>query len=169
MEVSVENGGRGRQICGNTSAFKNARADKKFAYVVALARAINALNSAHSLMTTTANRNTPDAIRDRMNAHFFVSGILYETLKLIRAMSRIFTGDQSYETSLRLVIKDASGQALEQMHLKSVRHGGVFHFLPEPQRQLRRRPSPSSYLPPPDWERSGAVFTTILQTSSPQK
>jgi hypothetical protein len=26
--------------------------------------------------------------------------------------------------------KDASGQALEQMHLKSVRHGGVFHFLP---------------------------------------
>jgi hypothetical protein len=131
MEVSVENGGRGRQICGNTSAFKNARADKKFAYVVALARAINALNSAHSLMTTTANRNTPDAIRDRMNAHFFVSGILYETLKLIRAMSRIFTGDQSYETSLRLVIKDASGQALEQMHLKSVRHGGVFHFLPE--------------------------------------
>ena len=27
--------------------------------------------------------------------------------------------------------KDASGQALEQIHLKSVRHGGVFHFIPE--------------------------------------
>jgi len=66
-----------------------------------------------------------------MNAHFFVSGILYETLKLIRAMSGVFTGDQSYETSLRLVLRDASGQALEQIHLKSVRHGGVFHFLPE--------------------------------------
>src|SRR5437764_6751137 len=131
MEVSLVDAGRGRQIYGNPSALKNARADKKFAYVVALARAINALNSAHSLMMTTANRNTPDAIRDRMNTHFFVSGILYETLKLIRAMSRIFMGDQSYETSLRLVLKDASGQALEQIHLKSVRHGGVFHFLPE--------------------------------------
>jgi hypothetical protein len=131
MEVSLEDHGRGRQIYGNPSALKRARADKKFAYVVALARAVNALNSAHSLLMTTANRNTPDAIRDRTNAHFFVSGILYETLKLIRAMSRIFMGDQSYETTLWLVLKDASGQALEQIHLKSVRDGGVFHFLPE--------------------------------------
>jgi hypothetical protein len=110
MEMSLEDDGRGRQIYGNPSALKKARADEKFAYVVALARAVNALNSAHSLMMTTANRNTPDAIRDRMNAHFFVSGILYETLKLIRAMSRIFMGDQSYDTSLRLVLKDASGR-----------------------------------------------------------
>jgi hypothetical protein len=86
--------GDGRST-GTLSALKKARADKKFAYVVALARAVNALNSAHSLMMTTANRNTPDAIRDRMNAH--------------------------------------------------------------------------SYLPPLAQERSGVVFTTILQTSSPQK
>jgi hypothetical protein len=46
-------------------------------------------------------------------------------------MSKVFSGEKSFETSLRLVLKDASGQALEQMHLKSVRHGGVFHFLPE--------------------------------------
>jgi len=65
-----------------------------------------------------------------MNASFFISAILYETLKLIRAMSKIFAGDQSFETSLRLILRDTSGQALEQMHLKSVRHGGVFHFLP---------------------------------------
>jgi hypothetical protein len=43
----------------------------------------------------------------------------------------VFSGDQSFETSLRLILKDTSGQALEQMHLKSVRHGGVFHFLPD--------------------------------------
>ncbi len=29
------------------------------------------------------------------------------------------------------MLKDTSGQVLEQMHLKSVRHGGVFHFLPD--------------------------------------
>jgi hypothetical protein len=66
-----------------------------------------------------------------MNSYFFVSGILYESLKLIRAMSKVFAGDKSFETSLRLILKDTSGQALERMHLKSVRHGGVFHFLPD--------------------------------------
>jgi hypothetical protein len=131
MEVSLKDDSKGRQIYGSPSALKKAKADKKFVYLLALARAINALNSAHSLMTSTHNRNTPDAIRDRMNSHFFVSGILYETLKLIRAMSSVFSSDQSFETSMRLVLKDASGQALEQMHLKSVRHGGVFHFAPD--------------------------------------
>lgn len=63
--------------------------------------------------------------------YFFVSGILYESLKLIRSMTGMFAGDKSFETSLRLVLKDTTGQALEQMHLKSVRHGGVFHFLPD--------------------------------------
>ncbi len=124
----MKDDGRGRQIYGSPSALKKAKADKKFPYVVALARAVNALNSAHSLMMSTNNRNTPEAMRDRMNGHFFVSGILYETLKLIRSMSSIFKGDQRFETSLRMVLKDASGHALEQMHRKSARHGGIFHF-----------------------------------------
>ncbi len=120
-----------KQIYGNPKVFKNCRADKKFAYVVALARAVNALNSAHSLMTNTTGKDTPAALRDRMNSYFFVSGILYESLKLIRTMNKVFAGEKSFETSMRLVLKDASSQTLEQMDLKSIRHGGVFHFLPE--------------------------------------
>ncbi|MGC1448853.1 MAG: hypothetical protein WA830_02340 [Candidatus Sulfotelmatobacter sp.] len=127
----MEEDEQGRQIYGNPTVFKKCRADKKFPYVVALARAVNALNAAHSLMMSTEKRQTPAALRDRMNSHFFVSGILYESLKLIRTMSKVFGGDQSFETSLRLILKDTSGQALERMHLKSVRHGGVFHFLPD--------------------------------------
>ncbi len=131
MEAPLNDKSRGRQIYGSPSALKKAKADKKFSYVVALARAINALNSAHSLMMSTANRNTPEAMRDRMNGNFFVSGILYETLKLIRAMSGVFRDDISFETSFRLVLKDTSALALEKMHLKSARHGGVFHFAPD--------------------------------------
>lgn len=122
---------RARQIYGNPKVLKKCVTDPKFAYVVALARAVNALNAAHSLMMNTEGRGTPAALRDRMNSYFFVSGILYESLKLIRAMSRMFGGDKSFETNLRLILKDTSGQTLEQMHLKSVRHGGVFHFLPD--------------------------------------
>jgi hypothetical protein len=120
-----------RQIYGNSAVLKRCVSDPKFAYVVALARAVNALNAAHSLMMGTEGRDTPAALRDRMNSHFFVSGVLYEALKLIRAMSTVFTGDESFETSLRLILKDTSGQSLERMHLKCVRHGGVFHFLPD--------------------------------------
>jgi hypothetical protein len=103
MEVYLQDDGRGRQIYGSTSTLRKARTDEKFAYVVALARAVNSLLSAHSPMMM-ANRNTSDAIRDRGNAHFFVSGILFETLRLIRAMSNIFKADKSYETNLRLVL-----------------------------------------------------------------
>lgn len=127
----MENNEKERQIYGNPAVLKKCVADKKFAYLVALARAVNALNSAHSLMLSTDKRQTPSALRDRMNSYFFVSGILYEALKLIRAMNKVFAGDKSFETSLRLILKDTSGQALEKMHLKSVRHGGVFHFLPD--------------------------------------
>jgi hypothetical protein len=122
---------RTRQIYGNARVLKKCVTDPKFAYVVALARAVNALNAAHSLMMSTEGRDTPAALRNRMNSYFFVSGVLYESLRLIRAMSKVFGGDKSFETSLRLILKDTSGQTLEQMHLKSVRHGGVFHFLPD--------------------------------------
>jgi hypothetical protein len=120
-----------RQIYGNPDVLKRCGGDKKFAYVVALARAVNALYSAHSLMVNAGTKETPSAQRDKMNSYFFVSGILYETLKLIRDMKKVFAGDKSFETSVWLIIKDTSGQTLEQMHLKSVRHGGVFHFLPD--------------------------------------
>ncbi len=118
-------------IYGNPTVFKKCVADPKFPYVVALARAVNALNTVQSLMVSVEGTDTPAGARDSMNSYFFVSGILYESLKLIRAMSRVFSGDKSFEKSLRLILKDTSSQTLEQMHLKSVRHGGVFHFLPE--------------------------------------
>jgi hypothetical protein len=53
-------------------------------------------------------------------SHFFVSGILYESSKLIRAMIKAFGGDRSFETSLRPILKDTSGQTLEQMHLSVI-------------------------------------------------
>jgi hypothetical protein len=127
----LKDNGKARQIYGNPTVLKRCVTDPKFAYVVALARAVNALNAAHSLMVSSEGRDTPAALRDQMNSYFFVSGILYELLKLIRAMSKVFGGDKSFETSLRLILKDTSGQTLEQMHLKSVRNDGVFHFLPD--------------------------------------
>jgi len=70
-----------QQIYGNPTVLKKCVTDPRFAYVVALARAVNALNAAHSLMMSAEGRDTPAALRDRMNSYFFVSGILYESLE----------------------------------------------------------------------------------------
>ena len=80
---------RVRQMFGTSTVLKKSSADKRFASVVARARAANALNSANSLMASTQGKDTPAALRDRMNGHFFISGILYETLRLIRKMTRV--------------------------------------------------------------------------------
>jgi hypothetical protein len=129
METSLKD--TEQQIYGNPGIFKRCRADKKFAYVVALARAMNALNSAHSLMMTTGSRNDPAALRDRMNSYFFVSAILYETLELIRKMSPVYGKDKSFQDSLQIVLKDKTAQALERTHLKAARRDAVFHYVPD--------------------------------------
>ena len=120
-----------KQIYGNTAVFNKCRDDKQFAYVVALARAMNALNSAHSLMLSTTGKETPAALRDRMNSHFFVSAILYETLQLIKKMSPVYGKDKMFQDSLQTLLKDKTAQALEQTHLKAVRRDAVFHYVPD--------------------------------------
>ena len=66
-----------------------------------------------------------------MNGFFFASAILYESLVLIRSMVRVFKGDAGFENNLLTILRDPSAQTLEQMHLKSARHGAVFHSLPD--------------------------------------
>jgi hypothetical protein len=128
---NLKNHDKARQIYGSPSLLKKCQADKKFAYVVALARAINALNSAHSLMLSTTGKDSPAALRDRMNSHFFVSAILYETLQLIKKMNPIYGKEKVFQDSLQTLLKDKTAQALEQMHLKAVRRDAVFHYVPD--------------------------------------
>jgi hypothetical protein len=125
----LSNSDKVKKIYGDQKTLKRCIADPKFPYVIALARAVNALNSAHSLMMSTTGKDTPAAIRDRTNAYLFISAILYETLKLIRTMCGPFKGDTSFETHLRVVLEDT--HSLAKNHLKDVRSGGVFHFLPD--------------------------------------
>lgn len=119
------------RIVGDAAVFTKCRGDKRFPYVVTLARAVNALNSAHSLMQSSADKNTPAAARDQWNAYFFVSAILYESLKLIRAMGSVFGKEKIFQETIQTLLKDKTAQKVEQMHLKAARHGTVFHYDPE--------------------------------------
>jgi hypothetical protein len=99
------------RIVGDTAVFAKCRGDKKFPYVVALARAVNALNSAHSLMESAADKNTPAATRDQWNSYFFVSAILYESLNLIRAMGPVFGKEKIFQDTIQTLLKDKTALA----------------------------------------------------------
>jgi len=120
-----------RQIYGDAKVLKKCQSDKKFAYVVALARAVNAFNAAHALMVLTGDTDTPAAQRNKMNAYFFTSAVLYEALKLIRSMSAVFGKERNFQNSIQQLLKDKTALRVERTHLKAVRHDAVFHFVPD--------------------------------------
>jgi hypothetical protein len=111
--------------------FDKCQEDPKFPYIVALARAVNALNFVHSVMLCAGEGNGPKAERDRLNSYFFASAIMYEGLKLIRAMNKVFKDDAPFQNGLRLFLRDPVAQNIETMHLKPARNQAIFHFVPE--------------------------------------
>jgi hypothetical protein len=119
------------QMYGNSEVLTKCKADSRFAYVVALARAVNALNAGHSLMVRAGNNDTPSAQRDRMNSYFFSSAIFYEILKLIRSMGAVYGKEKIFQDTIQALLKAKRVQELEQEHLKAARRDAVFHYLPQ--------------------------------------
>jgi hypothetical protein len=125
-------------------AFKRCQQEPKFPYIVALARAVNALNTSHSLIVKSYRVDTPEVIRNRMNSFFFSSALLYEGIRLVRKMKKLFADDDVYQQGLGALLRDPVAQRVEQMHLNPARNRAVFHFLPEEfERAIREENHPS--------------------------
>lgn len=62
-------------ITCDPNTFERCRNNPKFAYIVTLARAVNALNFVNSVMVTSHGKDDPAAQRDRINAYLFGSAI----------------------------------------------------------------------------------------------
>jgi hypothetical protein len=124
--------------------FRRCQQDPKFPFIVALARAVNALNSSHSLIIRSHKVDTPEVVRNRMNSFFFSSALMYEGLVLIRKMKKLFGGEAAYESGLRMLLRNPLVQRLEQMHLHAARNHAVFHFLPDKfEEAIKREKHPS--------------------------
>lgn len=113
------------------ATFEKARLDPKFPLIVALARAVNALHFVNSAMVHAGKDDAPENARDRLNSYFFASAIMYEAIKLIRAMVRPFKDDVLFGNGLLVILRDPVAQKIEQDHLNPARNNAVFHFLPE--------------------------------------
>lgn len=113
------------------ATFEKAKLDPKFPLIVALARAENALHFVNAAMLHAGEDDAPENSRDRLNSFFFASAIMYEAIKLIRAMARPFKGDDLFKKGLLTILRDPVAQKIEQDHLNPARNHAVFHFLPE--------------------------------------
>ena len=119
------------EITCDRQTFAKVRKEGKFPYIVALARAVNALNAVHSLLLSSPKNETPERVRNGMNSFFFASSLLYEGLSLIRKMNRVFADDVGFQNGLRMLLKDPVARKIEQSHLNPARNRAVFHFLPD--------------------------------------
>jgi hypothetical protein len=119
------------QVACGQGRFEECQKDEKFAYIVALGRAVNSLNFVYSAMLCAGTGDSPDARRARLNSYLFASAILYEGLKLVRAMNQTFKQDEVFQEGLHNILRDKVAQTIEQAHLNPARNRAVFHFLPE--------------------------------------
>jgi hypothetical protein len=101
------------QIQCDRETFEKCRGDAKFVYIVTLARAVNALRFVHSAMIHAGEGNAPEPMRARLNSYLFASAILYEGIKLIRAMNQTFKDDETFQKGLRLFLRDKTAQSIE--------------------------------------------------------
>ncbi len=113
------------------STFEKCVQDSKFAYIVALSRAANALRFVHAAMRHAGPGDAPEAQRARMNSYLFASALLNEALNLVQMMNQSFKDDIIFQTGLRLFMKNKDVRSLKELQLNEVRNNAVFHFLPE--------------------------------------
>jgi hypothetical protein len=109
------------------AVFDRSVQDKRFAYIVTLGRAVNAILFVHSVTTRPAE-DSPAGKRDRFNSFLFGSAIMFECLNLIETMIATFSKDEMFDKGLRALLNDETAKQIKKAHLKGVRHQAVFHF-----------------------------------------
>jgi hypothetical protein len=102
------------QVKCDQATFERCKNDDKFAYIVTLARAVNAVYFVHSAISNLGEDRGPGAMRDRFNSYLFGSAIMYEALELIRKMNQPFSQDEVFQNGLRLLLKDKAAKHIER-------------------------------------------------------
>lgn len=118
------------EIACEGDKLKKARDDPRFAHLVTLARATNALSLATTALEHIENPSSPVGARDTWNSFFFTCGILYEALQLVKKMNKNFKHDDRFQKGLRTLLKDPRAKRVENPHWAPVRNRALFHFDP---------------------------------------
>lgn len=104
------------------------RADPAFHQLLALARLMNALRFAQVAFADANDLTGPAGDRQRINAFFFISALLYEGIQLAQRMAKHFRTHRSWKPGLGALLKDQRFSVLFSDNLKPARDRVTFHI-----------------------------------------
>jgi hypothetical protein len=116
----------------DAETFAKCKNDAKFAYIVTLARSVNALNFVVGALPSRESIPIPSPAnnRDRFNGYFIMCALFFEVLQLVDAMGKTFRDDALFRGGLKTLMEDKTAKRIRRMHLHPARNN-VFHFLPD--------------------------------------
>jgi hypothetical protein len=110
---------------------ENLRSDPRFAGVLTLARAVNAIMFCNQALLEGADKNEPSDLRQRMNALLLSAGILFESLDVAEKTAKELGNHPSYKKGLKKLLENSKTLRLRSKALLRLRNQIAFHFDPK--------------------------------------
>ena len=101
----------------DAETFAKCQNDAKFAYIVTLARSVNALNFVAGALPPSEAIDSPAKTRDRLNGYFIMCALFFEVLQLVEAMGKTFKDDGLFRSGLQTLMEDKTAKRIRRMHL----------------------------------------------------
>lgn len=109
--------------------FRELRSDREFAFLVSLARIVNALKFGVASHRAAAEDLTPAAERQRVGSTFYLAGVLHEVLEFRSAAAKRW-GDLTSFRDVFATLDDSSVDEGTAEVLRRIRNRAAFHFDP---------------------------------------
>jgi hypothetical protein len=74
----------------DAETFAKCKDDPKFAYIVTLARSVNALNFVAGATPNPESMSSPANTRDRLSGYFIMCALFFEAMQLVQSMGKTF-------------------------------------------------------------------------------
>lgn len=135
-----------REIYISREDFDKLRSDRKFAKLLNLARAVNAIYFCFNALLDYSNDDTPAGQRQHINAFLFSTGALFEGLNVADTLEKHFGDRDSYRNGFGKLLNDAETKQLRSTILKRMRDQFVFHYDEDVARKTIKTLDLTSYL-----------------------
>lgn len=117
-----------REIYASKENFDKLRSDKKFANLLNLARAVNAVYFCFNSLLDYSGDETPAGQRQHINGFLFAAGVLHEGFLVAERLEKHFGNRDSYRNGFGKLLADRKIQGLRKHTLKRMRNKLVFHY-----------------------------------------
>ncbi|MGC1436855.1 MAG: hypothetical protein WA847_13255 [Terriglobales bacterium] len=107
--------------------FARLKADKVFWFVIALARVVNALRFVQMPLLDSEGKDSPSAVRARLNSFFFGCSLFYEASLFVQGLPGPYRTMAEFQ-SMAAIINGKDARNLRDSNLDNLRNKLVFHF-----------------------------------------